>query len=232
MTWLALGEKPIQIRQQNSNSLPIQPGFARTQRAIPLSFPKDLKNIHISSEMAHIFAATDGGPRTKEELSEEERGSYENIILLCANCHTLIDKTPDEHPAELMTTWKREHALKRERAFGVATLSSREELRKAILALLSENAVVHQEVGPDNNYRFNPEASEAAAWRERVKRTIIPNSLKILMVSDVNSNLLNEGELVTLEKFRYHVQGLVMRHLEGQDLPNSRFPTEMQNIGK
>lgn len=206
-------------------------GFCQNPACNTALFPEGFEGYPHIAEMAHIFAATDGGPRTNEALSEEERGAYQNLILLCANCHTLIDKTPEAHPAKMMIVWKREHALRRERAF-IAKFSSREDLRKVIFPLLSENAAIHQEVGPDNDYRFNPEAAEAAAWKERVKRTIIPNSLKILMISDVNSSLLNEDELVTLERFRYHVQGLVMRHLEEQDLPNSRFPEEMQNIGK
>lgn len=194
-------------------------------------FPDGFDSYPHIAEMAHIFAATDGGPRTDEKLSAEERGAYDNIILLCANCHTLVDKTPTEHSAELMEAWKRDHNSKRKRAFGIEKLSFREELRSAIRPLLAENAMVHKEVGPDNEYRFNPEAPEATAWKKRVKRTIIPNSLKVLMITDLNSSLLNEGELDTLEKFRFHVQGLMMRHLEETNLPNSRFPSAMQNIG-
>jgi len=41
------------------------------------------KSIHIA-EMAHVFAATDGGPRTNANLSKEERGAFENLIMLCA----------------------------------------------------------------------------------------------------------------------------------------------------
>ncbi|WP_169543956.1 hypothetical protein [Sneathiella aquimaris] len=183
------------------------------------------------AEMAHIFAATDGGPRTDEKLSKEKRGSYENIILLCANCHTLADKTPEHHTTELMIAWKAEHNSKRERAFGIQTLTSRSELRTALTSLLTENATVHKEVGPDNDYRFNPEAHEAVAWKKRVKSTIIPNSLKILAWLDANHSLLEADELETGEKFRFHVQGLMMKHLEGENLPNSRFPNEMNDIG-
>lgn len=50
------------------------------------------------AEMAHIFAAQDDGPRANPELTEEERGAFANLILLCANCHTVIDKAPEAFP--------------------------------------------------------------------------------------------------------------------------------------
>ncbi len=81
-------------------------------------FPKGFENFPHIAEMAHIFAATDGGPRTDMKLSKEERGAYKNIILLCANCHTLVDKTPQKHAAELMQSWKLEHEFRRQEAFG------------------------------------------------------------------------------------------------------------------
>jgi len=205
-------------------------GFCQNPTCHEVLFPDGFENYPHLAEMAHIFAATDGGPRTDEALSAEERGKYDNIVLLCANCHTLADKTPDYHTAERMREWKAEHDAKRKRAFGIHTLSTRGELHTRLQPLLSENAMVHEEIGPDNDYRFNPEASEATAWKQRVKTTIIPNSLAILAWLDANSNLLTEDEPETLEKFRFHVQGLMMKHLDKQDLPNSRFPARMNSI--
>ena len=189
------------------------------------------KHPHIG-EMAHVFAANDNGPRAKPELTAEERGDYKNIILFCANCHTIVDKTPEDHPAELMQRWKHEHRLKIEQAFHIYAAESREQLRAILTPLLAENAMVHKEIGPDNDYRFNPEAAEAHAWKTRVIHTIIPNSLRMVMTLDASRALLLEDELNTLERFRYHVQGLVMKHIEGKKLKNSFFPVEMNNLGK
>jgi hypothetical protein len=51
------------------------------------------KSIHIA-EMAHVFAANNGGPRANPQLSEAERGAFENLVVLCSNCHTMVDKAP------------------------------------------------------------------------------------------------------------------------------------------
>ena len=42
-------------------------------------------------ELAHIVGATEGSPRGKSILSEEERRSPENLILLCEACHKPVD---------------------------------------------------------------------------------------------------------------------------------------------
>jgi hypothetical protein len=65
-------------------------------------------NVHIG-EMAHVFSASDEGPRANRILSEAERGAYENLIILCPKCHTIIDKAEQEYPGSLLLTWKREH---------------------------------------------------------------------------------------------------------------------------
>ncbi len=69
------------------------------------------KSIHIA-EMAHVFAANDGGPRVKPSLDKDERGAFENLVVLCANCHTMVDKAPESFPDTMMMKWKREHSNK------------------------------------------------------------------------------------------------------------------------
>ena len=207
-------------------------GFCQNPDCNEVLFPEGFEGYPHLAEMAHIFAAIDGGPRTNSDMSPEERGAYENIILLCANCHTLADKTPEHHTSELMVAWKAKHNERRERAFGVHSLTTREELRSRLQPLLAENAMVHEELGPDNDYRYDPEAAEAAAWKHRVKTTIIPNSLAMLAWMDSNGPLLTADERKILEKFRFHVQGLMMKNLEGENLPNLRFPQEMNSVAE
>jgi len=55
------------------------------------------ENIHIG-EMAHIIAKNSNGARSlKEQVNDN---SYENLILLCPNCHTKVDKAPESYSAE------------------------------------------------------------------------------------------------------------------------------------
>jgi hypothetical protein len=55
------------------------------------------ESIHVA-EMAHVFAANDDGPRAKPQMSKAQRGAFENLVLLCAVCRTMIDKAPAAYP--------------------------------------------------------------------------------------------------------------------------------------
>ncbi len=193
-------------------------------------FPEASERHSHFAEMAHIFAATDGGPRTDAEMTAPERAHYDNLILLCANCHTIIDKEPETFTDALITQWKRNHKLKLQHLFGVRVFSSRHELRAEIDPLLTENRAIHTEFGPDRDYQYNPEAPEAQAWKSRVKSCIIPNSNRILMLLDCNRELLTRLERDVLERFRIHVKGLISYHLNGVNDINILFPTDMNTI--
>lgn len=207
-------------------------GFCQNPNCDKLLFPEEHpKNIHIA-EMAHIFACADDGPRAKPELSVEERGAYENIILLCANCHTEIDKAPEKFGDAIITKWKRDHWQKLTAALGVIKFAYRKELRDSIEPLLAENRAIHRAFGPDLDYQYNPEAAEAAAWQARVRASIIPNSNRILAILNANRHLLTSPEVDTLSDFKVHVDGFVLRHLDGQNFPNTRFPSGMENVAR
>ncbi len=60
-------------------------------------------------EVAHIHAASDGGPRANTSLSQEERREAKNLILLCRNCHKKIDSKVEQYPAEKLLQIKKEH---------------------------------------------------------------------------------------------------------------------------
>jgi len=63
----------------------------------PLFVSVGTDRIHIA-EMAHILAASNQGPRAVNTMSAAYRGSFDNLILLCANCHIVIDKAPTNFP--------------------------------------------------------------------------------------------------------------------------------------
>lgn len=60
-------------------------------------------------EVAHIHAASDGGPRANTSLSQEERREAKNLILLCRKCHKIIDDNVEQYPAEKLFQIKEEH---------------------------------------------------------------------------------------------------------------------------
>lgn len=189
----------------------------------------DGKDIHFA-EMAHIFAASDTGPRSKDSLSENERGDYNNLILLCANCHTIIDKAEEQFKDELISRWKLEHKNKIAEVFGFRKLSNRKEARLAILPLLRENKKVFDNYGPLGEERFNPESDLPSQWLRKIRNIIIPNNRKILSIADSNRELLSENEIDTLESFRQHVEDFEAKHIGDVKSNGIQFPLGMSNL--
>lgn len=126
------------------------------------------RSIHIA-EMAHVFAASDGGPRASPDLSEQERGSFENLIMLCANCHTMVDKAPTAFPDSMMLGWKHEHANKLQRLFGAGKFGDRAGARRAVEPILAENHAIFKQYGLHIDAGNNPESGAGERCRRAVE---------------------------------------------------------------
>jgi len=184
---------------------------------------------HIA-EMAHVFAATDGGPRTKPELSKHERGAFENLVVLCANCHTMVDKAPDAFSDSVMLRWKREHATKLRGLFGAFQFKDRTTARQVVEPLLIENRAIFRQYGPHVEAAQNPESGAAERWKRKMLTRILPNSRRVLALLDANRNLLTESESLLVEMFRQHIDDLEAFHIEGVRQDSSRFPEKLFEI--
>ncbi|WP_445336054.1 HNH endonuclease signature motif containing protein [Citrobacter koseri] len=64
------------------------------------------EQVHIG-QMAHVIAKSPKGPRGDDRLANDN--SYENLILLCANDHILVDRDPSTYTVEKLHQIKREH---------------------------------------------------------------------------------------------------------------------------
>jgi len=70
------------------------------------------------SKICHIEAASKEGPRFNKKMTDDERRHFNNLILLCDECHQIIDNKENEHkyPASLLRTWKTDHESKQIRS--------------------------------------------------------------------------------------------------------------------
>jgi hypothetical protein len=69
----------------------------------------DYDPVVVIGDMAHVAGASDDGPRSTPGLSARQRNDYENLILLCKNCHGRIDKQARSNPAERLKEIKQAH---------------------------------------------------------------------------------------------------------------------------
>ena len=69
----------------------------------------DFDPVVVIGDIAHIAAASDQGPRAQSELSPKNRDEYENLILLCRNCHARIDGQTHANPSAWIKQLKAAH---------------------------------------------------------------------------------------------------------------------------
>lgn len=62
-----------------------------------------------TGKVAHIAAASPGGPRYDETMTAAERGSASNLIYLCGPHHDVIDTQVEYHTREFLLDAKRTH---------------------------------------------------------------------------------------------------------------------------
>ena len=119
------------------------------------------------------------------------QGAPRNVVVLCANCHTKVDKAPDTYPAELLRDWKRRHEETLQRVFGTPQFSTRQAARASIAPLLEGNRAIFDQYGPVSG-QFSE--ARAAQWRRHVIATIVPNNAVVRRVLKRNRALLGPQE--------------------------------------
>jgi len=81
------------------------------------------------SETAHIYAFSPSGPRGANANISDING-FENLILLCLDCHHLIDTHVEDYPVTTLKLYKKEHEQRIRESTSIGP-----ELRTRILQL-------------------------------------------------------------------------------------------------
>ncbi len=104
-------------------------------------------------KMAHIFGHSEKGPRPNPDGFTENTNRYENLILLCANHHDVVDRQANEHTVSLLRQWKDDHER------WIANRLAREEFNSADLestiVWLSDNTEL-----PPEHFELTPPAAK------------------------------------------------------------------------
>jgi hypothetical protein len=181
------------------------------------------------AEVAHIVAASDAGPRGDERVGSEELIGFDNLILLCPNCHTIVDRAPAEFPVERMRQWKSEHETQLRSLLEVKRFDTRAEALVELRRLLASGRVAHATYGPGSPASAHPES--AATWRREVTEVILPNNTRVSALFELNASLLRSEEFEAVGQFDAHRRGLEARHL-GVDVGVAapRFPAAVAHV--
>lgn len=90
----------------------------------------------VISKICHIEAASEDGARCNPDMTDEERRHFDNLILLCDECHSIIDNKENEakYPVSLLKEWKKRH----ESTMTYSYLSEHPSLLNMVITAISE----------------------------------------------------------------------------------------------
>lgn len=140
------------------------------------------------SNIAHIIGYGQTGPRTQHELAEYiDKNGIDNLIMLCLECHKIIDQFEEKYSVEQLHQWKSEHYRKIARLFAIPQISNERELLIMVNDLLDMNHSIYKEYGPfSNNMLYGESGDGIVIWRKRCLDTIIPNNQMIIGLIEKN----------------------------------------------
>jgi len=186
-------------------------------------------------EMAHIKGNKAGSNRYDPSQSDVERDSYENLILLCPNHHTLIDKRENEieYTVDLLHEMKSEHERYISNRLAQEKFETVEQLKDRVSIYLSENRQVWEQYGPvSENAQRNPRNDQIyALWTSARLSTIVPNNREIVKVLQENRSLFSRLEQGVVSKFITHVESY--EKWVNDEIPYQavlRFPSDFDEL--
>ena len=208
-------------------------GHCQRRECLQPLYPAEMGGDKHIAEMAHVIPHGEMGPRHEERPAGEfEADSFENLILLCPTCHTIIDKDPDGYSRGTLLGWKSDHLAALANKQGIRAYDERHQVRDAVIAAMAENKAVWEEFAPSDrsNFEYNPESEAAMTWVQRMRGVILPNHFRILAIGKANQRHMTEGERQTFARYQEHVRGLSERHVCGVAGGAIRYPAEMDGI--
>lgn len=142
----------------------------------------------VFGKIAHIYAHSDGGPRSNPNLSPSDRDKYENWILLCSNHHDIIDKQPDSYPADKLNTWKENH----EAWVHDNLVTAMPNVSFAELEIVTK-AIISNPVAPTENYSIIPPKEKLAknSLSPKVEQLVIMGMVKSKEVQNFIRDISN-----------------------------------------
>ncbi|MBP1874059.1 hypothetical protein J2Z19_003783 [Ensifer adhaerens] len=203
------------------------------QRCLEKLFPDEMGGLKHIAEMAHVIPHGDTGPRYEARPKGDfEVDSFENLILLCPTCHTIVDKNPEAYPRDTLLGWKRDHLGALARKQGIITYENRRDVRDAVAAGLAENKAIWEKFAPSegSEFKYDPESSTAITWTDRMRSVILPNHYRIQAIIEANLRHASDDEEKTFAEYREHVRGLTARHVCDEAGGAIRFPAAMETI--
>lgn len=159
--------------------------------------------------MAHICGDKTGSNRHDPTQSDQARDDYRNLILLCPDHHTEIDKKENEgvYGVAALQKMKSDHEASVDGRLKNVRFNDKRDVAKYVSPLLSENRIVFEKYGPHSEIaRKNPESDAHRIWLAERFSTLVPNNRKIAEIMNTNRRLFATEEQAIVSEFLLHAR--------------------------
>jgi len=150
--------------------------------------------------------------------------SFENLVILCPNCHTNFDKNK-AFTEQKVKEWKRKRKEEMDLIFS-KKYSSFEMLEEVIKPILEENKTIFK------NYYLK---DNSTLWKKFEEKVLINNQkLKLLLIK--NKHLLQRNSqdeysnLAIVDKLILHIDEFYSTRNDGEKIRQVLFPEEVNSI--
>jgi hypothetical protein len=189
------------------------------------------------ANVAHIIGHGVNGPRSEYELAETiDKNDLSNLIMLCLDCHKIVDELEQKFSVEAIQGWKANHEKKVRQLFDVRTIKDERELLIEVSDLLDMNGMIFREYGPYSEKALEGGSGDVlTVWRRRCLDTILPNNRKIVNLIEKNRRHFSHPWDVYREMLGYklHVEAFEENCLLGQRVNDYKlFPVEFDHFVK
>ncbi len=155
---------------------------------------------------------------------ETADNSYENLVVLCPNCHTKFDKLHQFAPEEVLN-WKRIRSEEIDKFFA-KKFKSFKSLKSEVFPLLLENKSIYE------NYYLN---EQKELW-DKFENKILINNTKLKKLLENNLNLFQSNSeksysnLHCIQTFIMHINEFEATRPDEEKKRHILFPKEINSI--
>lgn len=156
---------------------------------------------------------------------ETEDNSFENLVLLCPNCHTNFDKN-HAFSAEEVREWKKIRQRELDTFFSVK-LETFEQLCKKIVPLLTENRMIFEEYYLGNQRKLWERFEPIILVNNRKIRLILKNNMSLIQVNKDTDYECNQDYV---NQLLLHIDEFEKTRYEEERIRSAAFPEEINSI--
>jgi hypothetical protein len=163
-------------------------GYCQNPSCNKLLFRAVVDEVVSLANVAHIIGHGSSGPRSDHELADYiDRDGIENLLMLCLDCHKVVDELERAFSVETIQAWKVAHAQKISSLFAVPNIRNEHLLLAEVNDLLDLNCAIFREYGPySDNVLKGGGGDGLRIWRKRCLDTILPNNQRIIGLIENN----------------------------------------------